>query len=454
MKQTKDLAGKEIGALLLSYYIPAFIGVITSALYNIVGRIFIGQGVGHAALSGLTVVFPIMIIIMGFGMLFGIGSGIMTSIALGKGDKAQAEKILGNALTLMISVSILLTITGFAVKAPLLKSFGATAETIGYANDYLNIILLGTVFAITGYGLNSSIRAEGNARIAMYSMLISIPINIVLDAVFIFGFHLGVQGAALGTVIAQLVLALYVLSHFRGNKSVIKLHLHNMKPDRILVIGIISSGMAPFVMQIANSVVQGLFNTQLIRHGGDISVAIMGIINSVVMLFIMSIVALNMAAQPIIGYNFSAGNYKRVKETLTLALKYATILSFIAFILGEIFPHWIILMFNNNPELLARGVPGMRIFTITIPLVGFQIVASNYFQSTGKVYLATTMTLTRQVLFLIPLLFILPEILGLNGVWMSGPVSDALNAVFVFYLLRKSIKHIDTLIENDENLYL
>ncbi len=449
MKQTRDLAGKDIGPLFVSYYIPAFIGMITSALYNIVGRIFIGQGVGHAALSGLTVVFPIMIIIMGFGMLFGIGSGIMTSIALGKGDKAHAEKILGNALTLMISVSIVLTIIGFAVKVPLLKSFGATSETIGYANDYLNIILLGTVFAITGYGLNSSIRSEGNARIAMYSMLISIPINIILDAVFIFVLDMGVQGAALGTVIAQFVLALYVTAHFRGNKSVIKLHLKNMKPDRIIAAGIISSGMAPFVMQIANSVVQGLFNTQLIKYGGDISVAVMGIINSVAMLFIMSVVALNMAAQPIIGYNYSAGNYKRVKETLTLSIKSATIISIIAFILGEIFPRWIILMFNDNTELLTIGVPGMRIFMIMLPVVGFQVIASNYFQSTGKVYLATAMTLTRQVLFLLPLLFIFPEIFGLNGVWMSTPVSDGLNSLFVFILLRKSIKHIDSLIANE-----
>jgi putative MATE family efflux protein len=449
LKQTKDLAGKEIGALLLSYYVPAFIAVITSALYNIIGRIFIGQGVGHAALSGLTVVFPVMIIIMGFGMLCGIGSGILTSIALGKGSKEHAEKVLGNALTLMIAVSILLTFTGFIIKVPLLKSFGATNETFVYANDYLDIILLGTVFAITGYGLNSSIRSEGNARIAMYSMLISISINIVLDALFIFGLNMGVRGAALGTVIAQMVLSVYVISHFRGKKSVIKLHIRNMIPEKKIICGIVASGMAPFVMQIANSVVQGVFNTQLIKYGGDISVAAMGIINSVATLFIMSVIALNMAAQPIIGFNYSAGNFQRVKQTLTLSVKYATLLSVIAFIIGEIFPHWIILMFNNNEELIAKGVPGMRIFMLLLPAVGFQVVASNYFQSTGKVYLATVMTLTRQVLFLLPLLYMFPEIFGLTGVWMSTPVSDGLNGLFVFYLLKRSIKHIDSQINNE-----
>jgi len=447
MERTKDLAGKNISTLLLSYFIPAFIGVIASALYNIIGRIFIGQGVGHAALSGLSVVFPIMIIIMGFGMLFGIGSGIMTSIALGRGSKDYAEKVLGNALTLMIVFSLILTAAGFAIKIPLLKSFGATSETIGYANDYLNIILLGTVFAVVGYGLNSSVRSEGNAKISMYSMLISISINIILDAVFIFGMHMGVKGAALGTIIAQFVLSIYVIVHFRGKNSVIHLYLYNMVPDKKIVLGIISSGMAPFVMQIANSVVQGVFNTQLIKYGGDISVAVMGIINSVATLFIMSIIALNMASQPIIGYNYSAGNYRRVKETLTLSIKYATLLSIIAFIIGEIFTHWIFLMFNNNEELIAKGVPGMRIFMAMIPIVGFQVIASNYFQSTGKVYLATAMTLTRQVLFLLPLLFVMPQIFGLNGVWISTPVSDLLNAVFVFYLLRKSVNHIDFLIE-------
>jgi Na+-driven multidrug efflux pump len=205
-------------------------------------------------------------------------------------------------------------------------------------------------------------------------------------------------------------------------------------------------------MQIANSVVQAVFNTQLIKYGGDISVAVMGIINSVATLFIMSIIAINMAAQPILGYNFSAGNYRRVKETLMLTVKYATLLSVIAFIIGEIFPYWIILMFNDNSELIAKGVPAMRIFMLMLPVVGFQVVASNYFQSTGKVYLATTMTLTRQVLFLLPLLWFLPQIFALNGVWISMPVSDGLNGIFVFYLLRKAILQIDSLIENKKNV--
>jgi len=452
MEQTKDLASKDIKSLLLSYYFPAFITVITGALYNIIGRIFIGQGVGHEALSGLTVVFPIMIIIMGFGMLIGIGSGIRTSIALGRQDRPDAEKNLGNALTLLIAISVILTISGFIIKKPLLNTFGATFETVKYANDYLDIILWGTVFGIVGYGLNSSIRAEGNAKIAMYSMLVSIGINIILDAVFIFGMNMGVRGAALATVIAWFVLAVYVIIHFCGKKSVVQLHLKNMKPDPGTIYLIIASGMAPFVMQIANSIVQGVFNIQLIKYGSDISVAAMGIINSVGTMSLMSITGLNMAAQPIIGYNFSAGNLTRVRETISLCIKYATIISISAFCLAELFPHWIILMFNNNEKLLDIGVPGMRIFMAMLPFVGFQVVTSNYFQSTGKVHLATAMTLMRQVVLLLPLLYIFPRIFGLTGVWLSTPVSDGLNGIFVFYLLKQSLKEMDSLIIKESGL--
>ena len=449
MKNTTDLAEKKIGPLLFSYYLPAFIGVITGALYNIIGRIFIGQAVGHEALSGLTVVFPIMVIIMGFGMLCGIGSGIMTSMALGKNDKAYAEKILGNAITLMVSIALTLTVIGYIIKAPLLHSFGATSETIEYANDYLNIILIGTVFGIVGYGLNSSIRAEGNAKIAMYSMLISIVINVILDAILILRLHMGVKGAALATVFAQLALMLFVVFHFKSNRAVISLRLDNLKPEKKIVFEIISSGMAPFVMQIANSVIQAVFNTQLIKYGGDISVAVMGIINSVVMLFVMSIIAVNMAAQPIFGYNYSAGNYRRVKETLDIAIKAATVLAIIAFIIGEIFPHWIILMFNDNEELLEKGVTGMRIFLLTFPLVGFQIITGNFLQSIGRVHTATLLTLTRQVFLLLPLLFTLPMILSLNGVWFSMTVSDCINVVIVLYFLKKYRGKLDSLIDRE-----
>lgn len=439
MKNSKELSEKKISSLLFSYFVPAFVGVTANTLYNIVGRIFIGQAVGHEALSGLTVVFPIMIIIMGFGMLIGIGSGILTSMELGRGNRGRAELILGNAFTLMLIASAILTAAGFAVKGPLLHSFGATAETLAYAEDYLNIILAGTVFGITGFGMNTSIRSEGNARIAMNSMLISAGLNVVLDALFILVLGFGVKGAAAAAVISQCGLTIYVIKHFRGDRAVITLRLNNMVPDSAISKLIVVSGMAPFVMQVANSFVQGIFNTQLIHHGGDIAVAAMGIVNSVATLVVMSIVALNMASQPIIGFNHGAGNISRVRETLILTVKYSTMIAAGAFLFIEILPHYIVILFNSDPSLLSAGIPGLRIFLLMLPLAGFQIVTSNFFQSIGRAHIATVMTLMRQVIFLIPLLFILPRFFGLNGVWMCAPVSDLLNAIFVFYLLRKAL---------------
>jgi len=441
---SRDLSEKKISSLLWSYFLPAFVGVMANALYNIVGRIFIGQFVGTEALSGLTVVFPVMIIIMGFGMLFGIGSAILISIELGRGNREKAEFILGNGLFLMIISSLFLTIAGFFVKEKLLHSFGATESTIQYANDYLNIILAGTVFGLTGFALNTSIRAEGNARISMNSMLLSAGLNVVFDAIFIILLKMGVKGAGLAAVISQMILTFYVLYHFRSKNSVIKLYIKNLIPDFKTSILIISSGMAPFIMQIANSFVQALFNAQLIKHGGDIAVAAMGVINSVATLIIMSIVALNMASQPIIGYNFGAGKFGRVKEALTITVKYSTVIGIVAFIIIQIFPYQIISIFNNSKDLLNTGTPGLRIFLAMVPFTGFQIVTSNYFQAIGQPHIATVMTIMRQVVFLIPLMIILPPLLGITGVWLSAPISDFINAIVVFFLLQRGLRSLNT----------
>jgi len=449
-KITVDLAEKKIGSLLLSYYIPAFIGVMANALYNIVDRIFIGQGVGHIALSGISVVFPVMIIIMGFGMLIGIGAAVLTSIALGKKNRGRAEAILGNAFSLMIAVSIFVTLLGFTIKGPILQSFGATAATLQYADDYLNIILSGSIFGITGYGLNSIIRAEGNAKIAMVSMIISAALNIILDAVLIFVFDMGVKGAAYATIISQMVLTLWVILHFRRERSVIKLKLSFMRPDQVIIKNIFLAGMAPFVMQMANSFVQAVFNTQLIKHGGDIAVAAMGVANSVTTIIIMSIIALNMASQPIIGYNFGAKNYRRVKETWILTIKYSTYIALIAFAFIELFPSPVIMLFNNDPELLEKGTTGLRIFLLMLPLVGFQIVTGNYFQATGRSNIATLMTLMRQIFLLLPILIILPRYFGLKGVWMSAPLSDFLNAIIVLLLVFRYMKSLNNRISLEE----
>ncbi|HON14996.1 MAG TPA: MATE family efflux transporter, partial [Spirochaetota bacterium] len=349
-----------------------------------------------------------------------------------------------NGLFLMIISSLFLTIAGFFVKEKLLHSFGATESTIQYANEYLNIILAGTVFGLTGFALNTSIRAEGNARISMNSMLLSAGLNVVFDAIFIILLKMGVKGAGLAAVISQMILTFYVLYHFRSKNSVIKLYIKNLIPDFKTSILIISSGMAPFIMQIANSFVQALFNAQLIKHGGDIAVAAMGVINSVATLIIMSIVALNMASQPIIGYNFGAGKFGRVKEALTITVKYSTVIGIVAFIIIQIFPYQIISIFNNSKDLLNTGTPGLRIFLAMVPFTGFQIVTSNYFQAIGQPHIATVMTIMRQVVFLIPLMIILPPLLGITGVWLSAPISDFINAIVVFFLLQRGLRSLNT----------
>jgi putative MATE family efflux protein len=451
MKSNHDnvnaLENARIPALMWKYFLPAFAGVIINSLYNIVDRIFIGQGVGALALSGLSAVFPIMLIMMAFGMLIGMGAGVRISINLGKKDLNRAERVLGNAFTLIIIMAVLLTITGFLIKDPMLRLFGAGDETVGYANDYLNIILFGSIFNMMGYSLNNLIRSEGNANIAMYSMLISAGLNLILDPIFIFVLNMGVKGAAWATIISQLVLMIWVIRHFRSKRSVIKLKPNNFKLEKEIIIYIITVGFAPFSMQMAASIVQGTFNTQLVKFGGDLAVGAMGIVMSVAMLIIMTIIAINMAIQPIIGFNYGAGDYRRVKQTLMLAIKSATIVSVGGFLLIELFPHSIIRLFNSqSDELLEIGVTGLRIFLAALPIIGFQIIVSNYFQSIGKAGVATFLSMLRQVIVLIPVLLVLPRYLGLTGVWLASPVSDVASAIVVSFLLAKEIKRLNNAI--------
>jgi len=435
-KKTKELAELSVPRLMLKFFVPAFIGVFINALYNIVDRVFIGQGVGSMALSGVSATFPVMLIVMGFGMLIGIGAGVLVSINLGKHNMHKAEKVLGSSFLLMLLVSVLITIIGMSIKGPMLRLFGATAETSKYANDYLNIILAGTVFQVVGFSLNNIIRAEGNARIAMFSMIISAGTNMILNPIFIFGFGWGVKGSALATVISMILLTVWVLAHFRGINSVVKLKLENIRFDHKILFEILAIGMAPFVMQIANSFVQGLINTKLIAFGGDLAVGAMGIVNSVATMIVMAIVAINMASQPIISFNYGAGSFGRVKDTLRISIISASVIAVLSFLLVEAFPESIVKLFNSSDKgLMSFGREGLQMALMALPLVGFQVVAGNFFQSMGKARIAVLLTLLRQVIILIPLLFILPNFLGLHGIWLAMPISDTCSAIIVVFFL-------------------
>ena len=432
----------------MKFSIPAIVGMLVNALYNVVDRVFIGQipgGVGKIALSGVTVTFPIATLILAFGMLVGIGTAALISIKLGQQKKEEAEHILGNAFTLIILISIMVTVVGLIFLEPMLLKFGASEATLPYAKQYMTIVLIGVVFQNVGFGLNNTIRSEGNPRIAMYTMLIGGILNTILDPIFIFVFHMGVTGAAIATVISQAVNTIWVLSYFFSGKSILKIRYKNLKLKIKVIKSIFAIGFSPFSMQIAASVVAIISNRSLAKYGGDLAIGSMGVITSIAMLVLMPIFGINQGAQPIIGYNYGAKKYDRVKHALKLAILAATAITTTGFILIQLFPTQLIGIFNKDPELIEIGVHGMRIYLLMLPIVGFQIVSSSYFQAIGKAKVSIFLSLSRQVLILMPLLFTLPRFFELNGVWMSGPSSDAIASILTAIFLYIEMKHLNEL---------
>lgn len=439
--RSKALAEEKVGKLLWKFSLPAIIGMLVNALYNVVDSIFVGRGVGEIGLTAVTISFPIMLILMAFGMLIGIGASTIISIRLGEQNKDRAEKTLGNALTLLIIIAVFLTGVSLLFLDPILIKLGATKDVLPHARAFARIILAGSIFMYLGFGLNNVIRAEGNPKIAMATMLISAILNTILNPIFIFGFKMGIAGSALATVIAQAVSAVWVLSYFLGKKSLLKIHYKNMRLELTIVKDIVKIGLSPFLMQIAASVVTVSFNINLLRYSGETAVAAMGIINRVLMLMIMPIFGISQGAQPIIGYNFGAKNFSRLTEALKKALLAATAVSTLAFIILELFATQIVSVFNKDPNLVSIGTVGLRIVIIMLPIIGFQIVGANYFQAVGKAGYAILFSMSRQVIILIPLIFILPHFFNLVGIWYAGPIADfassLLTGTFVFLELRK-----------------
>lgn len=444
MNNQKRLGEEKISKLLLEFSIPAIIGMVVTTLYNIIDRMFIGhiKDVGNLAIAGVGITMPLMTIIMAFGMLIGIGTATRISISLGEHNKEKAEKFLGNAFSLIIIISILLTVVGLAFMDPFLVAFGASDNIIVYAEQYIEIIFIGNIFNMIGFGLNHSIRSDGSPRVAMLSMLIGAVINIILDPILIFGLNLGVRGGAIATVISQLISAIWVLYYFTKGKSVLKIKKENLKLKKEELIGIFSIGVSPFSMQIASCGVQVVANNSLQTYGGDLAVAAMTIINSLSMIFLMPIFGINQGMQPIVGYNYGAKKNKRVKETVKYCICAATLIVILGFIVVEFFPEKLILMFNSDPELIEIGVHGIRIFLCMLPLIGGQIIVTNYFQSIGKVKISMFLSLLRQVILLIPFLIIIPKFKGLTGVWLAGAVSDFIACIattIVFFVAARNL---------------
>lgn len=441
MSNNELMRTESVTKLLIKFSVPAIVGMIVNALYNIVDRIYIGK-IGAIAMTGIGLSLPFMTLLMAFSMLVGIGAGARVSIRLGENNKDAAEKILGNALTLLVVIMTVVMVIGLAFKTPLLYLFGASEATIGYASDYITIILIGSIFQGVGFGLNNIIRAEGNPQIAMYTMLLGAITNIVLDPIFIFVFHMGIAGAAWATIISQLVSTIWVVRHFTSRRSHLVLKKSNLKLDRAVVLSIISIGMSPFFMQVAASIVSIIANNALKVHGGDIAISAMTVVNAVSIFFLMPIFGLNQGSQPVIGFNYGAKEYGRVKKALGLAIAAATTVCLLAFVLTQFFTETMIKLFNDDPTLMSVATQGMKVYLCMMPVIGFQIISSNYFQAVGKAPKSMFLSLLRQVIILIPAMLILPNIkgLGLNGVWLSGPISDLtaalVTAIFILNEMR------------------
>lgn len=441
MNNPNKLGEKSVNKLLWDYSLPAIMGMLVNALYNVVDSIFVGHGVGAIGLAAVTIAFPIMIVLMGFGMLVGVGATTLVSIRIGEQKKAEAEKILGNAFILIIIIAIVISTAGLVLLEPMLIMLGADPNVLPYARDFTQIILLGSVFMFTGFGLNNIIRAEGSPRIAMVTMIISALLNTVLNPLFIFVFHLGIRGSALATVLSQAVSALWVLGHFLGPKSYLKLYKSNFFISKKIVINIFKMGSSAFFMQIAASVVAGLFNYTLLFYGGQMAIAAMGIINRMSMLILMPIFGISQGAQPIIGYNYGAKNYNRVKEAIKKGVIAATAISVVGFVIIQVFDTQIMRLFTTEPALIMLGATGLKVFLSMLPIIGFQIMGATFFQAIGKPVQALLLSMSRQLLILIPMLLVLPRFIGLTGVWLSGPIADIgstiLTGILLFVELRR-----------------
>lgn len=437
------LGTENVRKLLLQYAIPSVIAMTAASLYNIIDSIFIGQGVGALAISGLAITFPLMNLAAAFGALVGVGASALLSLRLGQKDYSTANTILGNVLVLNLILGSLYTVMVLLFLDPILLFFGASPDTLPYAHDFMFIITLGNVVTHMYFGLNALMRASGNPLRSMYATIFSVIINLVLAPLFIFVFGWGIKGAALATVIAQTSMMLWQLFYFTDKSRSIHFRKGTFRLKSKIVRDSMSIGMAPFLMNVTASAIVILINQGLIRHGGDMAVGAYGIINRVGALFVMIVFGLNQGMQPIAGYNFGARQFERVTSVLKLTTVLATGVVTLGFLLGQLFPHAVVSIFTSDKELIEIAAQGLRTVTLVFPPVGFQMVATTFFQSIGMAGKAIFMSLTRQVLFLLPGLLILPVFFGVKGVWYSMPAADTLSAVVAIYMLtvqyRKSI---------------
>ena len=434
-KTPTALGTENIGKLLMQYAVPAIIAMTASSLYNMVDSIFIGHGVGTMAISGLALTFPLMNLAAAFGSLVGVGAATLISVKLGQKDYDTAQRVLGNVFVLNILLGVAFTVVVMAFLDPILYFFGGSDETVGYARDYMQIILLGNAVTHLYLGLNAVLRSSGHPQKAMYATIATVIINTILDPVFIYGFGWGIRGAAIATIVAQVISLIWQLRIFSNKDELLHFHRGIFRLKRKIVFDSLAIGMSPFLMNMAACFIVILINQGLKKYGGDLAIGAFGIVNRLVFIIVMIVMGLNQGMQPIAGYNYGAKQYPRVTKVLKITIYAATIVTTTGFLMGMFIPRLAVSIFTTHEELVRISAKGLRIVVMFFPIVGFQMVTSNFFQSIGMASKAIFLSVSRQVLILIPCLLILPQFYGQLGVWISMPISDLIASLIAGTML-------------------
>lgn len=435
LKTPTALGIESIRRLLMQYAVPAIIAMTASSLYNMVDSIFIGNGVGTMAISGLALTFPLMNLGAAFGSLVGVGAATLISVKLGQRDYDTAQRVLGNVLVLNVILGVGFTFVVMPFLDPILYFFGASSQTISYAREYMQIILLGNAVTHLYFGLNSVLRASGHPQKAMYATVTTVLVNTALDPLFIYGFGWGIRGAAIATVTAQLISLCWQFKIFSNKEELLHFHTGIFRLKRKIVIDSLAIGMSPFLMNLAACFIVILINQGLKQYGGDLAIGAYGIVNRLSFIVLMIVMGLNQGMQPIAGYNYGARQFHRVNRVLRLTIFCATCVTTFGFLVGMLAPRLVVSIFTSDEELIAIASRGLRIVVTFFPLIGFQMVTSNFFQSIGMASKSIFLSLSRQLLFLLPSLLLLPRFYGVDGVWYSIPVSDLLACIVAALML-------------------
>ncbi len=450
MDRNERLGNEKMMKLLMRLSVPATVGMLVNAFYNIVDTIFIGKGIGYLGIGGLTIAFPVQMMIMAVAQMVGIGAASDISRSLGAKNVERAERVAGNSFLSVGILGLLICALGLIFINPLLRLFGATDTLMPYAKEYMEVILIGSIYFPVVVSTNNLIRAEGNARAAMFSMMIGALLNIGLDYIFIFPLGMGIRGAALATILSQLASFIYVMAYMYSRHSTLKVKLRHLKPDFRIIYDFMLVGLPSFGRQAAGSIMAIILNNVLSMYGGELGIAIYGVINRITMFLFMPLFGIVQGMQPIAGYNYGAKKIDRVKEVVKLSIIATTVFATGSTLIGMLFPGFIIRLFNDDEALIAHGVFALRIVIAMVPIVGIQIVGAALFQSLGKAGPSLFLTLSRQMIFFIPLVLVFPRLygLGLFGIWLAFPAADLLSTVCTVIMLKREMNQVVYLAES------